>query len=255
MHWIDFNNWCASRSNRGQVRRGKGIQALWSHTELIVNNLTVPMGPVTREQLPELALAALKDAARFQLPWMFGLPEPWLDCPTEEASAALAPLGLGHLMYMTVMETAGAMLHEPLRPLPSDVIMKRAEAETEFDALHLNSLAYGMPQSVTEDVLESQTYFPDPTKEFGIVVYEPASGTPVSTATAIDLGGDWVYIAAVATHPEHRQRGYAEVAMRAAIAAAPKKRIALDASRMGEPLYAQMGFERRFRWNFWAPSA
>ena len=32
-------------------------------------------------------------------------------------------------------------------------------------------------------------------------------GAPVSKATAIDLGG-WSYIAAVATHAAHRQKGY-----------------------------------------------
>ena len=82
----------------------------------------------------------------------------------------------------------------------------------------------------------------------GFVVY--SNEIPVSTATAIDLG-DWIYVAAVATEAEHRQKGYAEVAMRAALAAAPKEPTALDASRTGEPLYAQMGYTQRFRWNFW----
>lgn len=108
-----------------------------------------------------------------------------------------------------------------------------------------------MPVQVMEDVVEARTYFSDLDQEFGFVVYTH-DGIPVSTATAIDLGA-WVYIAAVATEAEYRKKGYAELAMRAALAAAPKKPTALDASRSGEPLYAQMGYQPRFKWNFWAP--
>jgi len=35
--------------------------------------------------------------------------------------------------------------------------------------------------------------------------------------------------------------------MRAALEAAPKKPMSLDASRTGEPIYAQMGYQRRFQ--------
>jgi GNAT superfamily N-acetyltransferase len=250
MHWVHFNEWCARQSNRGQVRDSKWIHAAWAHTTLIVNNLTAPAGPVSSvADLKACGAAALEDASPFALPWMFGIPEPWLPVGLEEAHAALEEVGLRHLMYMTVMECPGP-LAEPLRPLPRDVVVKRVDSRaTGFDALDLNSRAYGMPVEVTEDVLNAGVYFSDPAKEFGVVAYN-AEGVPVSTATAIDLG-DWMYIAAVATDAEHRKKGYAEAALRAALAAAPRKPTSLDASRMGEPLYAQMGYQRRFKWNFW----
>ena len=252
MHWIDFNEWCAQRSSRGQIREPGGIRATWSHTTLIVNNLTSPKGPVAdAADLKERAEAAASDAFPHRLPWMFGIPDPWLPVSLDEAQGILAGAGLEHLMYMTVMECTGP-LREPARPLPRDVEVRRVNSRAmAFDALNLNSRAYGMPASVTEDVLDANVYFSDPEKEFAYVVYN-REGVPVSTATAIDLGA-WMYVAAVATDAEQRQKGYAEVAIRAALAAAPKKPTALDASRMGEPLYAQMGYERRFRWNFWTP--
>lgn len=250
MHWIQFNTRCARQSTRGQVRDSHGIQATWSHTALIINNLTTPLGPVANiEQLRSCGHAAVADASPYGLPWMFGIPEPWLPISLEDANSALLDAGLHHMMYMTVMECTGP-LATPARQLPQDAGIQRINSRAlAFDALNLNSRAYGLPEGVTEDVIEANVYFSDPEKEFGFVVYD-RTGTPVSTATAIDLG-DWIYVAAVATDAEHRRKGYAEVAMRAALAAAPSKPTSLDASRMGEPLYAQMGYERRFQWNFW----
>jgi len=254
MHWIHFNEWCARHSTRGQIRQTKGVQAAWSHTKLIINNLTTPQGQVADlADLKARAEAAVADAASYKLPWMFGIPEPWLPISLDEVNTVLSGISLHHMMYMTVMECTGP-LTEPWRPLPADVTVKRIDSRAlGFDALNLNSRAYGMPVEVTEDVLDAKAYFTDPEKDFGFVVYNQ-DGVPVSTATAIDFGA-WMYIAAVATDVEHRQKGYAEVAIRAALAAAPRKPTALDASRMGEPLYAQMGYQRRFKWNFWNYSA
>lgn len=250
MHWIHFNEWCARHSARGQIRATAGICATWSHTALIINNLTTPGGPIAdAADLAWRAAAAVADASPHGLPWMFGIPDPWLPMGLEEADAALEAAGLRHMMYMTVMECENG-LADPQRPLPQDVEIRRVDSRASaYDALNLNSLAYGLPAAVTSDVIEANVYFSDPEREFGFVVYNP-EGKPVSTATAIDLG-DWVYIAAVATDAQHRNRGYAELAMRAALSAAPQKPTSLDASRMGEPLYAQMGYQRRFRWNFW----
>ncbi len=249
MHWTHFNEWCARQSKRGQIRGGSGIQAAWSHTLLIVNNLTTPTGALTgAADLKARAESAIADAAPYRLPWMFGVPDPWLPLSVDEANAVLAEIGFHHMMNMTVMECETML--PPVRPLPGDVTVQRVESRAHaFDALNLNSLAYGMPVEVTNDVLDAGTYFSDPEKEFGFVVYN-GEGVPVSTATAIDWG-DWIYIAAVATNAVHRQKGYAEIALRAALAAAPKRPAALDASRMGQPLYTQMGYQPRLGWNFW----
>src|SRR5689334_7321755 len=65
MRWIQFNEWCARRSTRGQIRNSNGIQATWSHSKLIINNLTTPTEPVVNAadlRLP--GKAAVTDATR-----------------------------------------------------------------------------------------------------------------------------------------------------------------------------------------------
>src|ERR1041384_3587723 len=167
MHWIHFNEHCARRSNRGQIRYSQGVQAALSHTKLIINNLTTPTGPVaTVADLKERAEAAMADASQYRLPWMFGVPEPWLAVSLDEANAALEGAGLRHMMYMTVMECEGPLL-PPSRPLPEAVEIRRVDSRTlGFDALNLNCRSYGMPVAVTDDVLDADTSFSDPGRDF-----------------------------------------------------------------------------------------
>ncbi|MBM3764667.1 MAG: GNAT family N-acetyltransferase [Acidobacteria bacterium] len=116
--------------------------------------------------------------------------------------------------------------------------------------------AYGMPEIVTESVMETDAYFSRPDNEFGYVAYD--GDVAVSTATVIAIDG-WLYVALVATDPAHRQKGYAEAVMRHALSVASIElgitRTALDASAMGAPVYERMGY--RFtgeRWSMFVPA-
>jgi GNAT superfamily N-acetyltransferase len=259
MHWLEFNRYCAAKSKRGAIHNfGPGLENAWSNTLLIINNLTSPTQPIaSAKDLESLAATAIADAAPRGLPWMFGLSETHFSGSLEEMNAILAGVGLHHMMDMTVMECEGDLL-EPTRPLPeAGIEYRRIRSRQEaWDALDLNCKAYGMPEAVTRDVVDAGTYFSDPDRDFGIVAYDTATGEPVSTATVIrDLNG-WNYVAAVATNAAHRQKGYAEAAIRKALReAGATGRTSLDASRMGQPLYAQMGYEVRHRWNFWTTAA
>jgi GNAT superfamily N-acetyltransferase len=250
MRWIQFSEWCAAHANRGQIRMPKHIRAVWSHSKLIVNNVTTPTGPLAGvHDLKISAEAALADAASFDLPWIFGIPQMWLSNSVDETDATLKEHGLFHAFDMTAMECDGA-LAEPVHPLPVDLEVRRVDSRAlAFDVWDLNSRAYDLPAGVTEDILESNTYFTDAHREFGFVVYAK-SGLSLSTATAIDLGGT-IYVAAVATHPDHRGKGYAELAVRTALSAFSGRPSSLDASAMGEPLYLQMGYKPLFKWHFW----
>ncbi|MEJ1938734.1 GNAT family N-acetyltransferase, partial [Nostoc sp. NIES-2111] len=79
--------------------------------------------------------------------------------------------------------------------------------------------------------------------ECGMVGY--VDGAAVSPASVIVLH-NVLYVALVATAPDHRQRGYADAVMRHALQTAATEfdlhHAALDASVMGEPIYAAMGF-------------
>lgn len=263
-HWEVFNRRCARASLRGSIRQGRGIEAIWSHTALIVNNLTVPA--VTRggeqirdsSELGACAKAAVADAEAALpagLPWMFGVADGMLaEGRNWDAVATLADCGLHPMMGLTAMECEGP-LHAPVRPTPAACITRRIpgpESQEAHDALDLNCAAYGMPLEITLDVIAARVYFADPAAEFGVVVY--VEGMPASTATVVMLETGWAYVAAVATSAEHRKRGYAEAAMREALRLAGNPaRTSLDASEMGAPLYAQMGYKPKYRWDFFAP--
>lgn len=80
--------------------------------------------------------------------------------------------------------------------------------------------------------------------EFGYLAL--VDGVPAATADAV-LHDGWLYVAAVATHPDYRRRGLAEAVMRRALEEAMRAtgvtRTALDASAMGAPVYKAMGYE------------
>ena len=62
----------------------------------------------------------MADASPHNLPWMFGIPDPWLIATSfEEADATLAEAGMRHMMYMTVMDATA--LEDPIRPLPKQI--------------------------------------------------------------------------------------------------------------------------------------
>jgi GNAT superfamily N-acetyltransferase len=148
------------------------------------------------------------------------------------------------MMGIQVMTGDIRTLKPPARPLPDLEFRRIKERHDSWIAFDLNLRAYGMPVFMAESVLDTNAYFSDPKHEFGFNAF--AGGVPVSTATVIELDG-WLYVALVATDPNHRQKGYAEAVMRHALTAAASElkisRTALDASVMGAPLYLQMGYQ------------
>ena len=121
MHWIRFNEWCARQSTRGRIQQAAGLHATWSHTTLIVHNLTTLATPITdTADLRARGEAAVADASPYGLPWMLGIPEPWMTVSFEEANGALHEAGLHFMMDLNAMECAGP-LTKPVRSLPQDV--------------------------------------------------------------------------------------------------------------------------------------
>jgi GNAT superfamily N-acetyltransferase len=73
---------------------------------------------------------------------------------------------------------------------------------------------------------------------------------PVSSAAAHESHG-LVGIYAVATTPSARGRGYGEAVTWAAVGSNPRLSAALQASSMGRPVYARMGFEQVGTFRVW----
>lgn len=230
----------------GSLRQFDGVEAAWVHSLLIINNATYLDSSVTTAMdLRTRLAAACEDAKAHQLPWALYLYEPYVaGLSAEELSGIAAEFGLARLMGVDVMTGDVNLLRAPVRPLPSLEYRRVLDRQDSAIALDINLRSYGMPAAMGESVLETNAYFSDPQREFGFLAF--ADGTAVSTATVIELDG-WLYVALVATDPEHRQRGYAEAVMRHALQAAASElkisRTALDASVAGAPIYHRMGYQ------------
>jgi GNAT superfamily N-acetyltransferase len=104
----------------------------------------------------------------------------------------------------------------------------------------VNAAAYGMPP----EFLALTGAIPNWSGQaYGIVGYD---GNTAVTRTLSFVTGEMIYIAMVATLPGLHGRGYAEAAMRRAIAEAQaaggSRRIWLHATAAGRPVYNAMGF-------------
>jgi len=243
LFWKSFLKYAAEQSTTGTIRTLDGIEAAWVNSALVINNGTYLTEPVAdEEELKRRFSAAVRDAEPYNLPWALYLYEPYAE--RIDAEAVGAACGLARLMQIRVMTGDVRELKPPVRPLPDlefKRVSSREDGRTVFD---INLRCYGMPMFMADSVLDTKAYFNNPARTFDFLAL--AGGVPVSTASVIELDG-WLYVALVATDPDHRRKGYDEAVMRHALAVGAAEwklsRTALDASAMGAPLYEQMGYQ------------
>lgn len=244
--WRSFLKHAALQSTAGSIRTFDGLEAAWVHSALVINNGTYLTSPASSEgELRGRFASASDDALRHKLPWALYLYEPYVaSIAGEQVASIAAEFGLAPVMSIQVMTGDVHELKPPARLCPDLEFRRITRREESWIAFDLNLRSYGMPLFMADSVLDTNAYFSDPQREFGFVAL--AGGVPVSTATVIELDG-WLYVALVATDPDHRQKGYGEAVMRHALSVAaselPVSRTALDASLMGAPLYLQMGYQ------------
>lgn len=253
-YWREFLRQHARQSNAGAIRTGKGVEAAWVHSALIVNNGTYLTNPVTTEaELRACCQEAAADAAPHGLPWLFFVYEPMVDAALLPSLDALFEAeGYHRAAGLQEMTADASALAAPVRPMPNLRMERVSDEATVRAALDLNCMAYGMPLEITDSVVPTGAYFADPAREYGYVAY--SGNVPVSTAS-VELLDDVLYVMCVATHPEHRQKGYAEAVMRHALADSARltglRKTALDASAMGHALYLQMGYSDGPVWRYY----
>lgn len=201
-----------------------------------LNVITIDQ-PLADAPALDTALAAAAQA-RAQCPHdalLLVCPE-WLP---EGASDLLAARGLSFFMKMWGM--SADQLLPPRRPAPALDFRLITDEAAGLDLGIINAAAYDIPpetMAVTGAIAgwSGQAY--------GIVGYENGRA---ATSTLSFVTGDMIYIAMVATLPGLHGRGYAEAAMRRAIAeaqdAAGERRLWLHATEMGRPVYKAMGFD------------
>ena len=151
----------------------------------------------------------------------------------------MADAGLHVTMTLTGMVAERVL--PPRRPPPA-IDLRRVEDEpARRSVAELNQVAYGLPEGMCDCAIEPAFW---PADMFGSV--GAIDGRDVSTTSVFPVL-DTLYVALVATHPDHGRKGYAEHVMRHALdlgaAAVGPRRSILHASDAGRPVYAAMGYE------------
>ncbi len=114
------------------------------------------------------------------------------------------------------------------------------------DVGRINDAAYGLPGEL-ERLLASDGA--DGTHAYVARV----DGTPAACAMVVETGAD-AYVSLVATVPACRGRGLARALMATGLRAARERgcvTTSLEASPMGEPIYARMGYRSLGRFGLW----
>lgn len=214
--------------------------------EYIFSGLPIPFFNVILPTQRGIGAAALRRfgadavawAAPTGLPYLFVVTHEALD-PGAGAAEALEECGLAPLMNLTGMRAERVA---PPPAVPAGLQLTLAEDDAACaDVLDVNAAAYGMPLDAGKDVIGRSAFWKD---HFAVV--GRVDGEPVSCA-AVLMADSHRYVALVATQPGRQRRGYADAAMRQALAESARKHgecpTVLHATDAGRPVYERMGYQ------------
>lgn len=188
------------------------------------------------EQFDQVLQDINAEGARLEHGWLSAVCH---ELTVEDWQSRLAPNSLISMMDLTGMTTPA--LKPPTRELP-ELEWRAIHSEKEAaDCALINAISYHMPPEGFDSLANMYLWTGS---SYGLVGY--LNGQPITTAAAFPVGNT-IYIALVATHPDHRGKGYAEACIRKVVEAArpimASESIDLHASEAGRPLYQTMGFE------------
>jgi len=244
----------ARRSARGEVLEVDGVAVAFSRVAMPLMNMMFLSSPVADvADLRRRVDAAVAYGRASGHMWMLTVCDEWLPPAARTAAPALlAAAGLAPSSVATGM--VADELAAPRRPIPDVAIRPVDTGERRTHVADLNTAAYGMPAEWGREALDREQLFTDGI--WGDVAYLGAE--PVSTSTTALVDGR-LYVMMVATAAGHRNRGYAEAAMRSSLARAAQasgaRRTVLHASDAGAPLYAQMGYRTTGRFTMYLAGA
>lgn len=215
----------------------------------VANAAFLPAPVETEAALERTVAAAARYFASRPNGWMFILGEDWLTPPLR----ARAPELLGAHGLKWAMDSVGMVaerLAPPARPPPALEVRLVTDEEGKRHIADINALSYEVPLEVARPSVVHPDMFQGDCR--GYVGF--ARGQAVSVVAIVRVK-DIAYVAYVATHPEHRQRGYAEAVIRHGLADAKRvwvlEKTVLHASMAGHPLYRSMGYRDVTRFGFY----
>lgn len=243
----------ARAKTSGEARGYPGITVCCADVNFSMFNSSVLTAPVENlSQLDERIKAAASYYSGRGLSWSCWLCREWVQPSVRgKVSEVMSRNGLHLVVDLPGMEAG--RLAAASRRLPELVIRRVGDNPTRADFNHIMAATFGIPFSISRDVYESPTTW----QGFltGWVGY--LDREPVATAASLVAGGvAGVY--AVATMPQHRRKGYAEVVMRHALAqarvASGIEHTVLQSSDQGYRLYEKMGYRTVTRYAVFAYS-
>lgn len=224
----------------GAVEELPGLVAAITHTPMPLLNMILVSSPLRDlADLERRARVAVERGAKSGVPWLFSLCEDWVPADPDSVRETLAKVGLRPELRTTGM--VADALSPPRREAAGVELRPVADAETREAVADLNCVCYGMPLSWGRVSVAREEFWVD--GSFGQVGY--VDGRPVTTATTVAVDGR-LYLAFVATAPDHRKKGLAEAVIRRSLEVAGQAtglhRMVLHATDLGRPVYARMGY-------------
>ena len=226
--------WPASR-----IESAAGVDYVFTGLPIPFFNVAVLTGgPLSGPALSAHVHAATDWAADKGAPWLLIVTHEALE-PGVDAPALLDGYGLAPLLPMTGMI---AQAVAPATRVPEGLQLDEPrDADGCTAMIDVNSAAYGM------DLAASRPAYGVPAFWAGHVPVLGRVAGGAATSAAVLMAGGYRYVALVATDPAHQKRGFAEAAMRRALAIAEERHgpspTFLHATDAGRPIYARMGYE------------
>jgi ribosomal protein S18 acetylase RimI-like enzyme len=227
-----------------------GLTVALSGTSFAFLNLIAVSSPVRdAADLAERCRLAAERGKQAGVPFLLAVCEPWTGDP-EAAREIVASAGFKPVLVNTGMVTDELL--PPRRPFPTGLEIRRVNDEATRNAISdLNCMSYALPLELGRTTVAQECFWDD--SYYAYVGF--VDGEPVSCTMSAPVDGR-LYVSWVATHPERRQKGYAEAVMRRSLeeaaAATGLRRTVLHATEMGFPVYKAMGYRTIAKFNWYS---
>ena len=255
-HTLTVQGWLSSRSPQAVRFEGRGIKA--SSTGFNIPLLNLALGcdfhDESEEQIEEEVKAVIEFFAKRNVPWYW-----WMNSQP-------SPAHIGQILKRCGLEYDAPPLPAMIAPLSqsessfpkndkSIQVWRAKNLEDLKAASKIRRLAFKFPEG------EAVSYFEDMASDW-LEDSSPArlflagrdESQPVSIGAMIEGAGiPGVYV--MATLPDHHRQGYGKAILTRFLLEASSNKskiIALTASEMGFPLYAQFGFVHLFDFDFYS---
>lgn len=240
--FINAWSYFASACPKGEVLEANKLAVTWSGTGNVFVNAVFLAEPVFDEaELEAKAKAACDYAKERNQPWWMVVAEDWVpEFLLPQINEVLARQGLVPLLKITGMATEQLL---PSTAHRSELDCVRVNSLEMRQALaDINSISYDLPLLPFREPFELDNFWQETV--FGTVGY--VDNQSVSAAITL-LINDVFYLAFVATLPNYRNQGLAEVLIRHSLEQATqrygKKRTVLHATPAGLSVYQRIGYQ------------